>query len=132
MMISFKVDEAWRMDSDNFLVAYQRHDKKSAILQYRNRKETINLQEERIMTNEHEIKAMAEKTGMTEEYVKSMLEFKENYEKHKEEVTPMAEALGMTAEQYISEIDRQESNLYFLTTKGFDIKTMAGLQQAKE
>ena len=84
------------------------------------------------MANEQEIKEMAEKTGMTEEYVKSMLEFKENYEKRKEEVTPMAEALGMTPEQYISEIDRQESNLYFLTTKGFDIKTMVGLQQAKE
>ncbi len=84
------------------------------------------------MANEQEIKEMAEETGMTEEYVKSMLEFKENYEKRKEEVTPMAEALGMTPEQYISEIDRQESNLYFLTTKGFDIKTMVGLQQAKE
>ena len=84
------------------------------------------------MANEQEIKEMAEKTGMTEEYVKSMLEFKENYEKRKEEVTPMAEALGMTPEQYISEIDRQESNLYFLTTKGFDINTMVGLQQAKE
>ena len=84
------------------------------------------------MANEQEIKDVAKKTGMTEEYVKSMLEFKENYEKRKEEVTPMAEALGMTPEQYISEIDRQESNLYFLTTKGFDIKTMVGLQQAKE
>ena len=84
------------------------------------------------MTNEQEIKEMAEKTGMTEEYVKSMLEFKESYEKRKEEVTPMAEALGMTAEQYISEIDQHEANVYFLTTKGFDIKTMVGLQQAKE
>jgi len=84
------------------------------------------------MANEQEIKDVAKKTGMTEEYVKSMLEFKENYKKQKEEVTPMAEALGMTPEQYISEIDRQESNLYFLTTKGFDIKTMVGLQQAKE
>ena len=69
------------------------------------------------MANEQEIKDVAKKTGMTEEYVKSMLEFKENYKKQKEEVTPMAEALGMTPEQYISEIDRQESNLYFLTTK---------------
>ena len=84
------------------------------------------------MANEQEIKEMAEETGMTEEYVKSMLEFKENYEKRKEEVTPIAEALGMTPEQYISEIDKQESNLYFLTTKGFDINTMVGLQQAKE
>ena len=84
------------------------------------------------MANEQEIKEMAEETGMTEEYVKSMLEFKENYKKQKEEVTPMAEALGMTPEQYISEIDKQESNLYFLTTKGFDINTMVGLQQAKE
>ena len=58
------------------------------------------------MANEHEIKTMAEKTGMTEEYVKSMLEFKESYEKRKKEVTPMAEALGITAEQDISEIDR--------------------------
>ena len=84
------------------------------------------------MANEQEIKEMAEETGMTEEYVKSMLEFKENYEKRKEEVTPIAEALGMTPEQYISEIDKQESNLYFLTTKGFDINTMVGLQQEKE
>ncbi len=84
------------------------------------------------MADKNEIEEMMKKTGMTEEYVKSMLEFKENYEKRKEEVTSMAETLGMTPEQYISEIDRRESNLYFLTTKGFDIKTMAGLQQAKE
>lgn len=78
-----------------------------------------------------EVKELMDKTGMDEEYVRSMLAFKERYEEQLSEVAPMAEALGMTPEQYFSEMDEQRVNLDFLAHKGFDVKTAKGLMEAK-
>lgn len=78
-----------------------------------------------------EVKELMDKTGMSEEYVRSMLAFKDNYEKQLSEVAPMAEALGMTPEQYVSEMDEQRVNLDFLAHKGFDVKSIKGLMDAK-
>ncbi len=78
-----------------------------------------------------EVKELMDKTGMDEEYVRSMLAFKDRYEEQLSEVAPMAEALGMTPEQYISEMDEQRVNLDFLAHKGFDVKTAKGLMEAK-
>ena len=78
-----------------------------------------------------EVKELMDKTGMDEEYVRSMLAFKERYEEQLSEVAPMAKTLGMTPEQYISEMDEQRVNLNFLAHKGFDVKTVKGLMEAK-
>lgn len=78
-----------------------------------------------------EVKELMDKTGMDEEYVRSMLAFKDRYEAQLSEVAPMAEALGMTPEQYLSEMDEQRVNLDFLAHKGFDVKTVKGLMEAK-
>jgi hypothetical protein len=78
-----------------------------------------------------EVKELMDKTGMDEEYVRSMLAFKERYEEQLSEVAPMAKTLGMTPEQYISEMDEQRVDLNFLAHKGFDVKTVKGLMEAK-
>lgn len=78
-----------------------------------------------------EVKELMDKTGMDEEYVRSMLAFQERYEEQLSEVAPMAKTLGMTPEQYISEMDEQRVNLNFLAHKGFDVKTVKGLMEAK-
>ena len=78
-----------------------------------------------------EVKELMDKTGMDEEYVRSMLAFKERQEEQLSEVAPMAKTLGMTPEQYISEMDEQRVNLNFLAHKGFDVKTVKGLMEAK-
>lgn len=78
-----------------------------------------------------EVKELMDKTGMDEEYVRSMLAFKERYEEQLSEVALMAKTLGMTPEQYISEMDEQRVNLNFLAHKGFDVKTVKGLMEAK-
>lgn len=78
-----------------------------------------------------EVRELMDKTGMDEEYVRSMLAFKDRYEAQLSEVAPMAEALGMTPEQYLSEMDEQRVNLDFLAHKGFDVKTVKGLMEAK-
>ena len=67
---------------------------------------------------------------LNEDFVQSMLKWKEEYEKKKEEVRPMAEALGMTAEEYIFEQEQHSVNLQFIEDKGFDVHTRTGLEKA--
>ncbi len=84
------------------------------------------------MADKNEIKAMAEKTGLPEDYVKDMLEFSERYEEQKKAVEPLAKALGITPEEYISKREQHQANLQFIASKGFDVSSPEGLQAALE
>ena len=78
-----------------------------------------------------EVKALARKTGLPEDYVRSMLKWKEEQEQHEKEVAPMAEALGMTPEDYISKKEQHKANIEFFKAKGFDPSTEAGLNKIR-
>ena len=79
--------------------------------------------------NEKEVKAMAKKTGFPEDYVRSILEWKEQEEAREREVAPIAEALGMTPIEYLGMKGQHEANLAFFETKGFNTKTAEGLEE---
>lgn len=82
--------------------------------------------------DEKEVKAMAKKHGFSEDYVRSVLEWKEREEAREREVAPMAEALGMTPIEYISMMEQHQSNLAFFEAKGFDTKTTEGLEEIQK
>ena len=82
------------------------------------------------MTDKEAVKAMVEKTGLPEDYVNDMLDFEARYEERKKKVAPLAKAMGLTPEEYISKQDQHQVNLQFIASKGFDVKTPAGLEEA--
>lgn len=78
-----------------------------------------------------EVKALSKKTGLPEDYVRSLLEWKETQEQQEKEVAPMAEALGMNPEDYISKKEQHRANIEFFRAKGFDPSTEVGLKKIR-
>ncbi len=83
------------------------------------------------MIDEKEVKRLMDKTGLEEDYIRSMLEWKERQEQREKEVAPMAAALGLTPQEYISKMEQHEVDLAFFKAKGFDPTTEEGLKKIK-
>lgn len=83
------------------------------------------------MIDENEVKRMMDRTGLPEDYIRSMLGWKERQEQREKEVAPMAAALGLTPQEYISKMEQREVDLAFFQAKGFDPTTEEGLKKIK-
>ena len=73
--------------------------------------------------DEKELKATAERTGLPEDYVRSMLEWKVKTDQRVKDAAEDAAKVGLTPEEYVDRQDIDEMTLVFLEAKGFNTST---------